>query len=85
MESDGVIGFREMRSGIFRFWDGHISADGAWGILALDAILLIPLMFAVFFYPAVVLIGLAVAAALTVGVLVLRRAVHHGGSAAPRT
>ena len=76
MENDGVIGFREMLNGIFRFWDGHISADGALWILALDAILLIPLIFTVFFYPAAVLIGLAVAAALTLAALALRRFVH---------
>ncbi|OFW35805.1 MAG: hypothetical protein A3F70_15030 [Acidobacteria bacterium RIFCSPLOWO2_12_FULL_67_14] len=81
MESHGVLSVREMVGGIFRFWDDHISADGAWWILALDAVFLIPAIFAVFFFPATVLIGVGVAAVLTLGALVLRRAVR-GGSAA---
>jgi hypothetical protein len=53
-----------------------VSSDGAWWILALDGILFIPLVFALFFYPAAVLIGLGVAVALTVGTLALMRAIH---------
>ena len=33
------------------------NSDGAWWILALDGILLIPLVFAMFFFPVAVLIG----------------------------
>ena len=56
--------------------DHLFNSDGAWWILALDGILLIPLMFAVFFYPMAVLLAVAAAAVLTVGVLVCLRAVH---------
>jgi uncharacterized membrane protein HdeD (DUF308 family) len=56
--------------------DHLFNSDGAWWILALDGILLIPLMFAVFFYPMAVLLAVAAAAILTVGVLVCLRAVQ---------
>lgn len=69
-----LVGLRGMVQGIFHFWDEHISADGAWWILALDSVLLIPLIFAVFFYPMAVLILVGAAAVLTLGVIALRRA-----------
>ena len=56
--------------------DHLINSDGAWWILALDGILLIPLIFAVFFYPMAVLIGLGAALVLTIAVLAIMRAVH---------
>jgi len=56
--------------------DDLISSDGAWWILALDSILLIPLVFAVFFYPMVVLIGVSAAVVLTIAAVVLMRVVH---------
>ena len=49
---------------------------GRWWILALDSILPIPLVFAVFFFPAAVLTGLGVALILTVGTLALMRFVQ---------
>lgn len=71
-----IVTLGEMCSGAFRFWDEHISADGAWSILALDSMLLIPLIFAMFFFPRVVLIGVGAAALLTVAAIGLRRVVH---------
>ena len=56
--------------------DHLISADGAWWILAMDGILLIPLIFAAFFYPMAVLIGVGGTLVLTIAVLALIRAVH---------
>lgn len=56
--------------------DDLFNSDGAWWILALDSILLIPLIFAVFFYPVAVLGGVAAAAVLTLALLALMRAVH---------
>jgi len=56
--------------------DHLISADGAWWILALDGILLVPLIFAAFFYPMAILIGVGAAVVLTVAVMALIRAVH---------
>ena len=43
----------------------HVSGDGAWWILGLNAIFLIPGIFAVFFYPWEVLTGAAVLLLLT--------------------
>lgn len=71
-----VVSLREMFRAVFHYWDEHISGDGAWWILALDAVLLIPLMFAVFFYPVAVLIGVGAVLVLTAAAIGLRRAVY---------
>ncbi len=76
MAGESILGLREMLHGVFQFWDEHISKDGAWWILALDSMLLIPLIFAVFFYPKAVVAILAGAAALTLGFMALHRLVH---------
>jgi hypothetical protein len=61
--------------------DDLFNSEGAWWILALDGILLIPLIFAVFFYPLMVLGGVAAAVILTVALLGLMRVIqarrHH--------
>jgi len=56
--------------------DDLFNTDGAWWILAMDGILLVPLIFAVFFYPMAVLVGVVAVLVLTVAVLALIRAVH---------
>jgi len=56
--------------------DDLINSDGAWWILALDSILLIPLIFAVFFYPMAVLMALGAALVLTIAILAVMRGVH---------
>lgn len=56
--------------------DDLIHADGAWSILALDGLLLIPLVLAVFFYPVPVLIGVGAAVVLTIVALALMHAFH---------
>ena len=56
--------------------DDLFNSDGAWWILALDSILLIPLIFAMFFYPVMVLGGVAAAAILTFVVLILMRRIQ---------
>ncbi len=53
--------------------DDRISSDGAWWILGINAILLIPAIFAMFFYPMAGLMVLGGAAALTAMALVARR------------
>jgi hypothetical protein len=75
MSGESVLSLREMLHGLFQFWDEHVSKDGAWSILALDAVLCIPLIFAVFFYPMIVVGIVAGAAVLTAGVVALRRLV----------
>jgi hypothetical protein len=57
--------------------DRLFNSDGAWWILGLDGILLIPLIFAVFFYPVAVLVSVAVVAVLTLLALVALRKFHH--------
>jgi len=56
--------------------DDLVNTNGACWILALDSILLIPLIFAVFFYPVAVLSGVAVVAVLTVAAIAVVRGVH---------
>lgn len=58
---------------LLRYTDDHVSSDGAWWILALDGILLIPAIFAVFFYPMAVLMGVGAALILTAAVFALMR------------
>ena len=38
----------------------HVTAEGDWSILLLNSVLLIPLIFAVFFYPVPVLVATAI-------------------------
>jgi hypothetical protein len=76
MSGESVLGLREMLHALFHFWDEHISKDGAWWILVLDSVLLIPLIFAAFFYPVAVVAIVGGAAALTVVFMGLRRLVH---------
>ena len=56
--------------------DRFIESGGGWYILALDGMLLIPLVFSVFFFPVPILIGVFIAAALTIGALLVIRRVH---------
>lgn len=56
--------------------DGLYNANGACWILVADAILLVPLLFAVFFYPIAALAGVAAVAVVTIAPLVVMRVVH---------
>ena len=56
-----ILGVHNMVDALTHYWDEHLSSDGAWWILGLDAILLIPAIFAVFFFPLAVAIGTGVA------------------------
>jgi hypothetical protein len=71
-----ILGVHNMVDALTTYWDEHLSADGAWWILGLDAILLIPAIFAVFFYPLAVGIGVAAAVALAAVYYVLLRALQ---------
>jgi len=77
MSGESILGLGEMLRALFHFWDEHISKDGAWWILALDIMLVIPLIFAIFFFPLTVLAILGGAAVLTGGVMALRRLMRH--------
>ena len=48
-----------MIQAILGYMGDHVSADGGWWILGLNAVLLIPLIFSVFFFPKEVLTGIA--------------------------
>ena len=56
--------------------DDLFNSNGAFWILALDGLLLIPLIFAVFFYPVGVLLGIGIVAALSLAALLVARAVQ---------
>jgi hypothetical protein len=56
--------------------DKFFNADGAGWILVLDAILLIPVLFAAFFYPLAAFAVVAVVAAMTIVPLVILRVVQ---------
>ena len=64
--------FRALLQTVGRF----VESGGGWYILALDGILLIPLVFAGFFFPVPFLIGLGIVAALAIGTLLVVRLVH---------
>lgn len=56
--------------------DRFVESGGGWYILALDGILLIPLVFAGFFFPMAFLIGLVTVAAAGAGTFGVIRLVH---------
>ena len=56
--------------------DRFVESGGGWYILALDGILLIPLVFAGFFFPIPFLIGLAILAVVAAGTFGVLRLVH---------
>lgn len=56
--------------------DRFIESGGGWYIVALDGMLLIPLVFSVFFFPVTILIGICLVAALTIGAMVVIRRIH---------
>jgi hypothetical protein len=76
-----IVGMHDMLDSMTRYWRSRVSTEGALWILMMDALFLIPLVFAVFFYPYAVLIAvgavLLVSALLIEGVHVART--HHFG------
>ena len=53
-----ILGFHNMVESVEHYWGDHISADRGMALLGLDGLLLIPVVFAVFFYPVAMLIGI---------------------------
>jgi hypothetical protein len=53
-----ILGLHDMVEGVEHYWQDHVSADGGLALLGLDGLLLIPVAFAVFFYPVPMLIGI---------------------------
>lgn len=60
-----IVGVHNMLDALSRYWHERVSSDGALWIVFLDGLLLIPLIFAVFFYPKIVLIGVGAVLLLT--------------------
>jgi hypothetical protein len=52
-----IFGLHNMVESVGEYWQTHISSEGGLSILGLDGLLLIPIIFAVFFYPMVTLIA----------------------------
>jgi len=71
-----VLGVHNMVDAVSHYWEEHLSSDGALWILGLDGLLLVPVIFAVFFYPMAVLIGVGAVLVLAVAYLALVRALH---------
>ena len=53
-----ILGVHNMVESVEHYWTNHLSADRDLSLLGLDGILLIPVVFAVFFYPVAMLIGI---------------------------
>ena len=71
-----ILGVHNMVDALSHYTKEHITADGSLWILGLDGILLIPVIFAVFFYPMAMLIGIGAAMALAVLYLGLVSVLH---------
>jgi hypothetical protein len=76
-----IVGMHDLLDGVSHYWSERVSADGALWILMMDGLFLIPLVFAVFFYPGPVLLAtggvLLLSLLLIEGVHVVRT--HHVG------
>ena len=46
-----IVGMRDLRDGLARYCRSRVSAEGAYWLLMMDGLFLIPAMFAFFFYP----------------------------------
>jgi len=71
-----ILGLHNMVDALSHYTKDHVTGDGSMWILGLDAILLIPVVFAVFFYPIAMLIGIGAALALAVAYLALVHVLH---------
>jgi hypothetical protein len=72
-EDEMILGVQDMVDATLHYCGDYVSADGGWWILLLDTILLIPLIFAAYFYPVPVLtaVGAALVAVLVIVGIVL--------------
>jgi len=68
-----IVGMHDMLDGLSRYWRERVSAEGALWIVMMDGLFLIPLIFAVFFYPRPVMLAIGGVLLLTA---VLIEAVH---------
>ena len=73
-----IVGLHNFVDAFGRYKDEVIRSEGGLWILAMDALLLIPLFMAAFFYPIVALEALIAIAVLSIIGMVLVRAHHRG-------
>ena len=71
-----ILGVHNMVDAVSHYTKDHVTGDGSLWILGLDGILLIPVIFAVFFYPMAMLIGVGAALLLAVTYFGLLRVLH---------
>ena len=76
-----IVGMHEVLGGVAHYFRDRVSEEGALWILMMDGLFLIPLIFAVFFYPGPVLLAIGATVVLSLllieGVHVVRT--HHLG------
>ena len=73
-----IVGLHNFVDAFGRYKEEVISSEGGLWILAMDALLLIPLFMAAFFYPIVALEALIAIAVLSIIGMALVRAHHRG-------
>jgi uncharacterized membrane protein HdeD (DUF308 family) len=71
-----IVGLHNMIEGVMHYTEEHVTRDGGGWILLLDAILFIPLIFAVFFFPIQTLVLTVAAVGMTMGFVWLARALQ---------
>jgi hypothetical protein len=79
-----IVGVHNFVDALRRFTHDTLSSEGGLWIVAMDGLLLIPLMMAAFFYPAIALSTIVVIAAVSVLGMVLVRMYHRGRLHLPR-
>ena len=68
-----IVGMHDMLGSVTRYWNSRVSSEGALWILMMDGLFLIPLVFALFFYPKAVMYGIVAAVVVTA---ILIEAIH---------
>jgi hypothetical protein len=68
-----ILGMHDMLDAMAHYWETRVSSEGALWIVMMDGLFLIPLIFALFFYPRTVLLGVGAVVLLS---LVLLEIVH---------
>src|SRR5688572_8845871 len=79
-----IVGVHNFVDALGRFKEETLSSDGGLWILAMDGLLLIPLIFAAFFYPMIALSSILAIAVVSVLGMVLARMYQRGHLHLPR-
>ena len=73
-----IVGVHNFVDALGRFRQEALSSEGGLWIIAMDGLLLIPLIMAAFFYPVIALSSMAAVAVVSVLGMVLVRMYHRG-------